>query len=161
MAEIFATFGIDWKLLLVQVVNFGVLLAVLWYVLYRPVIRLVRERQEHIAQGVRDAEAAQQERERIEQERNERLTAASKEAEAVIEQARDRAQEKEAQLVADAQARSERIIQESTERATDMKEQALAESQDEIARLAVLAAEKVLRERKHTANTHAEHAPAR
>ena len=38
MNELFAAFGIDWKLLLAQGVNFGIVLVALWYFLYRPVM---------------------------------------------------------------------------------------------------------------------------
>ena len=56
MSELFAAFGVYWKLLLVQAVNFGVLLAILSYVLYRPILRMIDARQKRIAEGVATAE---------------------------------------------------------------------------------------------------------
>ena len=60
MNELFAAFGLNWKLLLIQLVNFGLLLSVLSYFLYKPVLRIIDERQKKIAEGVRIAEEATQ-----------------------------------------------------------------------------------------------------
>lgn len=60
MGELFSTFGINGKLLLMQSVNFGLLLLVLWKFVYRPVLTMIDERREKIAEGVRIAEAADQ-----------------------------------------------------------------------------------------------------
>ena len=38
MEQLFEAFGIDWKLLLAQAINFGVLFLVLSYLLYKPVL---------------------------------------------------------------------------------------------------------------------------
>jgi hypothetical protein len=59
MSELFATFGINGKLLVVQLVNFGILLAALTYLLYKPLMTLMEERAQFIGKGVKDAEAAQ------------------------------------------------------------------------------------------------------
>ncbi|OGZ45845.1 MAG: hypothetical protein A2756_02975 [Candidatus Ryanbacteria bacterium RIFCSPHIGHO2_01_FULL_48_27] len=58
MQEFARQFGIDWKLLASQVVNFFVLLVVLRVFLYQPISRFMRERKDKIAEGiVRAAEA--------------------------------------------------------------------------------------------------------
>jgi F0F1-type ATP synthase membrane subunit b/b' len=44
MGDLFAAFGINWKLLVIQAVNFGVLLLALWYFLYTPVLTMIDER---------------------------------------------------------------------------------------------------------------------
>ena len=58
MAQFFAAFGIDWRLLLVQAVNFGLLLLALWYFLYGPVLKMIDDRRAKIAESVKVAEAA-------------------------------------------------------------------------------------------------------
>jgi len=58
MSDLFAAFGVNWKLLLVQAVNFGLLLSALTYFLYKPVLRMIDERREKVAEGVRTTQAA-------------------------------------------------------------------------------------------------------
>ena len=55
MDQLLHAFGIDVKLLLAQAVNFGVLLVVLWLVLYKPVMKTLDERKAKIAQCVIDS----------------------------------------------------------------------------------------------------------
>ena len=145
MEEILGIFGIDWRLLLVQAVNFGLLLGVLWYFLYRPLLRMLTLRQEKIEKGVRDAEVAQQKIIEIEAAKDATMLEATRKAEEVIHQAKERAKEKEGELVKEAQEKGGRIITEAEKRGEELKRKALLESQTEIARLAVLGAEKILR----------------
>jgi len=56
MSELFSAFGVNWKLLLIQAVNFGLLLAALTYFLYKPILKIIDERREKVAEGVRTAE---------------------------------------------------------------------------------------------------------
>ena len=58
MEQILGTFGIDWRLLLINAVNFGIVLLVLWRFLYTPVMKMLEERRQRVAQGVEDARAA-------------------------------------------------------------------------------------------------------
>src|SRR3989344_6005858 len=58
MNELFAAFGVDWKLLAAQGVNFGIVLVALWYFLYRPVMTTLEKRRTLVAKGVEDAQRA-------------------------------------------------------------------------------------------------------
>lgn len=145
MQEILDIFGINYKLLLVQAFNFGVLLVALWYFLYRPVIKLLSERKAMIERGVRDAEAAEVERVEAKEAKDAILTDATREASILIERAKERGKENEAKIVSDAQARSEQMLQEARLQSTEEKRKVLESSKEEIARMVVLGAEKVLR----------------
>ena len=48
MDEIIRVFGINWKLLAIQAVNFGLLLILLHRFLYKPLLKVIEERQMHI-----------------------------------------------------------------------------------------------------------------
>jgi len=50
--------GINWKLFLSQAVNFFILLTVLWAFVYRPLIKIIKERNEKIKTGLDKAEQA-------------------------------------------------------------------------------------------------------
>lgn len=146
MSELFAAFGINGKLLLIQAFNFGVLLLALWYFLYRPVLKLIDDRRAKIAEGVRTAEAAAKRLQEAKKEGEGMIASASREAEGLVALARTRADEKGSEMLKAAETRAGGILKEAEARAQESKHQALLESEREIARAAMLAAEKILRQ---------------
>lgn len=150
MQEIIDTFGVDWRLLIIQAANFGLLLLVLWYFLYDPLLGLIEKRRSKIEEGVKNAERAEKKLKAIESEREGVITNATREAEVIVSLAKERGGTKEQEIIQNAQEKSERILNEAQKKAEESKRQAIAESQSEIARLAVLSAEKVLRSRSQT-----------
>jgi F-type H+-transporting ATPase subunit b len=147
MDQLFAAFGVDWKHLLVQAVNFGVLLAVLSYLLYKPLMRIIDERREFVASGVRSAQEADRVLEDSKKRGGDMVGEAAREAEHLVATARSRADEKSAEIVKAAEAKALALINDAAARAEESKRQALLESEKEITKVAVLAAEKILRER--------------
>jgi F-type H+-transporting ATPase subunit b len=144
MGEVFGQLGINGPLLISQIVNFIILLLLLRVFLYRPILNMLEQRKERIAQSMKDAE---------------RVSAAAREAEQekakILETARREAQEIRAQATRD----TERIAQEIRARAEQeaqeirMKAQADAQTQAEatlanankqIAELTIAATEKLL-----------------
>ncbi len=144
MSDLFAAFGVNWKLLLIQAVNFGLLLAALSYFLYKPVLKIIDERREKIAESVRVAEAAKRRLEEAKEEGDKMVGDAAKEAEGLVAAARTRADEKGSEMLKAAQGRSDALMAEASARAEEQKRMAMQESQKEIARAAMLAAEKIL-----------------
>lgn len=51
-------FGIDWKLFLSQLVNFALILIILKFFVYNPVIKILKERNKKIKEGLDKAEEA-------------------------------------------------------------------------------------------------------
>lgn len=145
MSELFAAFGINWKLVVAQMVNFGALLFLLWYFLYGPILKLLDERREKIAKGVKDAEEAEAKLASSHTEGKEIVGSAVKQAEVLLSDARVRADEKGAELVKAAQTRADAVLAEAQVRAEEARRQALASSEKAIAQAAMLAAEKILR----------------
>lgn len=145
MDQIIATFGVNWKLLFIQAVNFGVLLLALWYFLYRPVIRIIAKRQEKITEGVKNAEAAAALRKETEGKSAQVLAAAGKEAENILEAGKRHAEKAERTLLAEAKRKEERILAQAKEKAEEDGRRMREELKEEVARMAILAAEKILR----------------
>jgi F-type H+-transporting ATPase subunit b len=144
MGQLFTTFGIDWRLLLEQAINFTLLLGVLSYFLYRPVMNMIDERRDKIAEGVRTAEAASRRLEEAKVEGDEMVGNAAREAEALVAAARTRADERGTEIVKAAEVRAQAAIKDAAARAEEAKRQMVKESEREIARAAMLAAEKIL-----------------
>lgn len=143
MEAILTTFGIDWRLLLINAINFGLLLLLLWYFLYGPVLKMLEDRRRKVEQGVRDAESAKQALAQIEASRSALLAEAGKEGDAVLAAARNAAAAKEHELLAQSEETAASIVEDAQTAAAELKAQALAESKEEVAKLIVLGMEKI------------------
>lgn len=58
MNEFLDQFGIDWKLFLSQLVNFALILIVLKLFVYKPVLKMIKDRNKKIKEGLDKAEEA-------------------------------------------------------------------------------------------------------
>lgn len=137
-------FKIEWPLLIAQIVNFLLLVALLYTFLYKPVLGMLAKRRDRIAQSLKDAE---------------RVTAAAQEAEQekakLIDAARREAQEVRAQATRDAEKIAQDVRGRAEQEATDIRikaqadaqaqlDGALASANKQIADLAILATEQLL-----------------
>lgn len=145
MEDLILTFGIDWKLIVAQTINFAVVVVVLGYFVFVPVMRLLKERSEKIAQGLADAEAARTERESAAGERATLLLEAQHEAEKIVARAQDEGKHERNSIVKSAQDRAAQIVKDADLAAEEAQRRALKDAEAEVARAAVLAAEKILR----------------
>lgn len=87
MSELLTKLGVDWRLLIAQLVNFLILFFLLKRFLYKPVLDILERRRQRIADGVRDADAARERLVRIEQERMQVLVRAEAERQRMLETA--------------------------------------------------------------------------
>jgi F-type H+-transporting ATPase subunit b len=143
MLQVLTTFGIDWRLLLINAVNFGLLLLALWYFLYTPILNMLEQRRQKVARGVEDARAAAREREEIEASRGDMLASAGKEADEIVVAARAAGTKKERELLLRAEASAAAVLREAQAQAHEEKARAIAESKQEVAKLIVLGMEKL------------------
>jgi F-type H+-transporting ATPase subunit b len=56
--EFISQFGIDWKLFVTQLVNFALILIILSVFVYKPVLKIIKERSKKIKEGLDKAEEA-------------------------------------------------------------------------------------------------------
>lgn len=144
MGEAFEALGINLPMIIAQIVNFTILLVVLRMVLYKPVLKMLDERKQRIAEGLNAAEIA-------------RAEAAS--AQANIQAQLDTARKDGQEIVANAQTIATRIQTDAREQTAKDREAALerarieiqlerdraiAELRTEFADITVKAAEKVI-----------------
>ncbi|HUO50054.1 MAG TPA: ATP synthase F0 subunit B [Candidatus Paceibacterota bacterium] len=148
MGQFFTAFGLDWKLLLIQGLNFGVLLIALTYLLYKPILRIIDERREKIADGVRTAQMAAQKLEEAKAQGDGMIADAARQAEGLVGTARARASELSAEALKETEAKARALLKEAQARAEEDKRRAMKESEREIVRAALLAAEKILGEKR-------------
>lgn len=147
MDEIVKAFGIDIRLIIIQLVNFGILMAVLGYFLYKPIMKMLQEREDKITQGLKDAEAAATAKAEAGTEKQTILTKAHLEAEEVGKRAKEAASGEATDIVSAANTKAAQVVADAEAKREQIKNLARQESEKEIAQVAILAAEKLLREK--------------
>lgn len=149
MEEIIKAFGIDGRLITIQIVNFFVLLAALSYLLYTPLMKMLDERKRLIAKGVEDAKNAALSLENAGKEKDGILAAAVSEASSIVKRGEEAAKRDAASIVKGAHEQSTRIIEDGEKKATALADSIRSKTEAEVAKAALLAAEKILKERAH------------
>lgn len=141
----FDAFGVDLPKLAFQIINFLLILYLLNRFLFKRVLGLLDERQERIAKGLEDAEAAARDRELARAEREAALDEARKESQAMIARATKIAEDSRAEIVAAAREEAEKVAARATEEITAEKQRAIAELRSQVADLALEAAGRLVK----------------
>jgi F-type H+-transporting ATPase subunit b len=136
--------GLD-KSLIVQVINFVILLVILQRLLYKPFLAKMQERTAAIQKSLEEAQAARAEAARQQEENEARLHAAYAEAAAIRAHALKEAAEEQKRLVDAARAESQRLIDGARAQMEADVRRARDELRREVAELAVAVAEKLVR----------------
>ena len=115
-----------------QLVNFLVFAALLYYFLFRPVRRRIRERAAERERLTRQIEEEREEVEEMRAELEARLADAEKEADRVINRAQEKAREEREALLEEAQDEVGRILAEARADAQQVRHQAMEEFHDDL-----------------------------
>ena len=133
------------KSLVIQAINFGILLFILIKLLYKPLLTKMNERSEAIRSSLEEAKAARAEAERERAEHAAKLQASLAEAQSIRATALKEAAEEQRRLVEGARAEAARLVEAArNEMAQDVR-RARQELRQEVADLATGVAERLIR----------------
>ena len=135
--EIARTFGVDWPHLIAQMISFCIVCALLYRFAYGPILKMLEERRQLIAQGLANSEKIRAELDRTEAQRQEVMLQANAQATRSIEEARAVAARLQAQETQKAIAAAEQIIVKAREAAAQDHARMLAELKREVGHLVV------------------------
>jgi len=144
IGSLLENFGVNWVGFLGQLATFVILLIGLRVLLYKPVLSMLEERKQRIAQGLKDAEAAAEAKAKSEKAAAERLREATEKAEALLEETHKSSKTLRDQLMAQTQAEIDRVKAAHDEQLAKMKQDMLREVKSEVAGLVVTTTKKVL-----------------
>ena len=144
--SVLGALGIDWKLFIAQLVNFGVVLFVMWKWVYTPLLKAIDSRNVKLEKGLRDSEAAATARTGAEKASDEAIVGARREAQRILEEAQKQADANRAELKAKTQEELKALVQDGKDALAAEKVKMVLEARAEIADLAVMAAAKALGE---------------
>ncbi|MFQ5860169.1 MAG: F0F1 ATP synthase subunit B [Dehalococcoidia bacterium] len=130
--------------LVVYIVNFVILLGLLYLFGYKPLLRIMDQRAQRIREGLEAAERAREEAAQARQEMEHQMRAAHQEGQALMEQARQMAERYREEERAKAQQEVEAFLAKARESIQRERDAAIEEVQRHFAELAILAAERVV-----------------
>ena len=133
------------KSLIVQAVNFVILLVILTKLLYKPFLAKMEERTQAIKKSLDEAQAARAEAARQQEENESRLRAAHAEAAAIRGQALREAADESRKHIEAAQAQSRKMVDDTKAQLDAEVRRAREELRREVADLATAVAEKLVR----------------
>ena len=113
MQELIRQFGVDWRLLIAQAVNFSALLFLLAKFVYRPILDMLKKRREDIERGVRYTKEAKESLARIAVMTEQKLAGARAEALAIVTEAEETAKIRKEEIAIEAVKKSEQIVAEA------------------------------------------------
>ena len=142
--ELIATLGIDWQVMVAQLVNFILLIGVLSFFVYRPVLRLLDDRRERIRKSMEDAKQIENQKRDFDQHRTAKLRTVDAESGKMLENAKQLAEGMKKEILAGAEKEAAQILAKAKQQADDDRARLMQEAQESVATMVLKMTEKVL-----------------
>jgi len=136
--------GINLPSLLAQIVNFAILLGILYLVAYKPIMRMLDERSRRIKESMEQTEEIKQQAEKAEEEFKKRIEQAGRKGQEIIDQAVLTGEEVGQKARAEAKKEAEALLARARAEIRRERDEVIDELRQEFADLTILAAGKVI-----------------
>ncbi len=148
--SVIGLFGLNWKLFLAQLVNFAIVLFVLWKWVFKPVVSGMEARTKKIEDSLNTADKVNKEKEEFDQWKSTEMSSARQEAAAIITEAKKTATQTKDQILEQARTEQQQILEQSKNELEKQKQQMILEAKGEVANLVIESTEKLLRAKLDT-----------
>lgn len=139
------TFGVDWRIIFAQTVNFALVAFLLWRFAFKPVMASMEQRQKEISDGLRFAEESKLQLAQAEKAKADMIREAQAEGQNILRAVKEKAQAFHDQQTKETSQKVEEMLQRGREANELERQKMLSEVRREIASLVVLTSAKVLR----------------
>ncbi len=136
--------GINLSTLIAQIVNFLILLGLLYLVAYKPILRIFDERSRKVKDSMEQTESIKEQAARAEEEAKKRIGAASKEGQELVARAVRTGEEVKQKAQQEAKPEAEALIAKARLEIQRERDEAIDELRKEFTDLTIVAAEKVI-----------------
>ncbi len=136
--------GINLPTLLAQIINFAILLGLMYLVAYRPIMRMFDERSRKVKESMEQTEFIREQAARAEEEAEKRIEAASKDGQELVARAVRTGEEVRQKAQQGARQDAESLIARARVEIQRERDEAIDELRKEFADLTILAAGKVI-----------------
>ena len=144
LLEALAELGVNLPVLLTQIVQFVVLLGLLYLVAYKPIMGMLDKRSQALKESMEQAEAVKEQTAHAEEEIKKQLEAAGKEGQERVARAMRVGEEVKQKAQEEAKKEAEALIVRARTDIQRERDEAIGELRKEFAGLTILAAEKVI-----------------
>lgn len=152
MDSIISTFHIDWKIIIAQAINFGIVFVVLYVYALKPLSKLMAERSEKIGKGIDDAKENALLLAKSQKEYDEMLSKARAEANDIFQDGKKEAESKKAFMLEEAKKEVALVIESGKKTLEIEKTKMVEEAKKEIVTLVISATEKLIGTKVHDAS---------
>lgn len=143
ITEFFHRFGIDWAKFIATTVNFGIVLWVLHRFAYKPILAMLDERKQRIAESMANADKIKAELAATQEQRAKALGEANAQAERLIAEARQSAEQMRERTVAEARQQAEAELRRAQQQIAVERERMITEARRDVVTLVIHTTSKV------------------
>lgn len=144
MDQLIETFHIDWKLLIAQIVNFAIVLGVLYFFALKPLMKVMNKRSSDIEESLENAKKVEQQLRDAELKKDQIVTEAKKEAQIIAANASKEADKLREEKLHRTREEMEKLTERAKQEIQNEKELMLKDAKSELADLIVTASTKVI-----------------
>ncbi len=142
--ELLAKLGLDWGVMLAQLINFGVLIVALSYFVYKPVLRVIDDRRERVRKSMEDAKAIENQKREIDQFKVEQFRKIDEECGKFLETAKTQAENARKEILAGAEKEAAAILAKARQQLDEERNRMVGDVQTTLASVIVRMTEKIL-----------------
>ena len=142
-----AFLGLSLTKFLLHLLNFAILFVCLWLILYKPVMKFIKERQERIDKQKKEAEENLRASEEAREAQEQKLGALDKEIEEKRALAERATQESCDQKILEAEERASKIVSDAEHKAAEQAQKVIGEAKQGIKDAAVSLAENIIEQK--------------
>ena len=136
--------GINLQTLIAQLINFTILFVLLYFVAYKPLMRMLDGRSGKVKESMEQTEYIKEQAAKAEEEATKRIEEASKEGQKILKQAMEAGEEARLKAQQEAKEEAGALIDKARTEIQHERDEAVEELRKEVADLAIMAAGKVV-----------------
>ena len=136
--------GLSWPTFLAQLINFTILLVMLYFFAYKPVMKMLDQRAQKIRDSIDETQKIKDQAAKAEDEFKKRIDAVGRESQEVIAKAMRTGEEARQRAQQEAKVEAQAVVEKARQEIQHERDEAIGELRQEFADLTIVAAEKVI-----------------
>ena len=142
--ELLSKLGIDWALLIAQIVNFSILVGVLSFFVYKPILNVIDARREKIRKAMEDAKSIENQKKEMEVHRAAELHRIDLECGAFMEKTKQQAEKMKQEILASARGEADAALAKGRKQLDDERSRVFADVQTVLSSMIIKMTEKII-----------------
>lgn len=142
--EALGNLGINLSYLVVQILNFFIVMLIMSFWAYKPILKILDERSSKIAQSLEHAREAAEARDNAQSESEKIISEAQVEGASIVAEATQRAEKAASEIQKSVEQERAQLLEQAQEAAQQYKENVLLDIRPQVAAMAIAAANKII-----------------